>query len=231
MEMERLYPGLAILPIVRVDRKTLEFKQLLGTGFFYGDGKRLLSVAHVLKVQPEQDEILAVFHAPLGGASAGALPIENVQASSDYDLAVAEVPQATGFQILNIATQDPEGIPILLTYDYSTGLRGGWRPDGSQGRRLIPYVWRGTWLATYMAHEPGMPRPTKIIDVPFPVMQGASGAPVVEEGTRNVVGVLFGNVARQLVPPPQLAEIGQPWYLPVGQAIHCSHVRDFLLKL
>ena len=231
MEMERLYPGLAILPIVRADRKTLDFKQLLGTGFFYGDGKRILSVAHVLKVQPDQDEILAVHLAPPGGGYARTLPIKNVRASRNYDLAVAEVPQATGFQTLNIAAQDPDGMPTLLTYDYSSGLRGGWRPDGTQGRRFIPYVWRGTWLATYIAHEPGMPRPAKIIDVPFPVMQGASGARLVKQGSRDVVGVLFGNVARQLVPPPQLAEIGQPWYLPVGQALHCSHVREFLREL
>lgn len=31
---ERLYSGLAIVPIIRADRKTSAFKQLLGTGFF-----------------------------------------------------------------------------------------------------------------------------------------------------------------------------------------------------
>lgn len=107
-------------------------------------------------------------------------------------------------------------------------LRAGWRPDGQSGLRMVPYTWRGTWLATYMAFEPGMPGPAKIIDVPFPVMKGASGAPLVEEGPLHVVGILFGNVARELVPPPQIQEEGHPWYLPVGQALHCSHIRTFL---
>lgn len=225
---DRLYPSSAIVPIHRIDAKTGQDKELLGTGFFIGEQGTLMSVRHVLGVQLGAGEAMAIQLTPPGGGRGWLYRIENVRVSQDYDLAIADVPDADQFQAVGISVADPEGMPELWTHDYSTGPRSGWLPDGSQGLRLVPYTWQGVWLATYVAHEPGMPKPARIIDVPFPVMRGASGSPVLIKGTRKVVGILFGNVARQLMPPPQLQAEGHPWYLPVGQALHCAHIREFL---
>jgi hypothetical protein len=227
---DRLFPGRAIVPIVRVDAKTIENKELLGTGFFIDEHGTLMSVKHVLAVQASDGEKIMVHLPPRGAGPGYTTPVEitNVRTSGTHDLAVADVPRAEGFQALRIADVDPEGSPEFFVWDYSTGIRQGWLPDGSQGTRLIPYGWHGRWLTTYVDLQPGMTSPTRIIDVPFPVMKGASGAPLIDKETKTVAGIMFGNVARQLVPPPQMTDEGQPWYLPVGQAIHCSHIREFL---
>jgi hypothetical protein len=70
-----------------------------------------------------------------------------MKACDKYDLAVADVPEADGFQVPQISPMDPEGIPDLLTWDYSTGFRGGWLPRRTQVPRLIPYMWHGKRLA------------------------------------------------------------------------------------
>jgi len=129
----RIYPGCAIVPIIRFDTKTGGMKELLGTGFFVSEQGVLMSVNHVLGVQiVEPGEAMGVQIAPVGGGRGFVYPIVNVRASRDYDLALADVPSAEGFQVLQISRADPEGIPDLLTWDYSTGLRGGWLPDGSE---------------------------------------------------------------------------------------------------
>jgi hypothetical protein len=223
-----IYPGSAIVPIFRFNTGTGQTTELLGTGFFIDGHGSLMSVKHVLGVQPGPGEAIGIQLVDPGGGRGWIYKLGNVRSSDRYDLAIAEVPDAVGFQVLQICQTDPQGIPELLMWDYSTGYRGGWLPDGTEGLRLIPYMWHGTWLATYMALEPGMTHPARIIDVPFPGMRGASGSPIIERGTTNVVGILFGNVARQLIPPPQIADQGQPWYLPVGQALHCQHLREFV---
>lgn len=68
----------------------------------------------------------------------------------------------------------------------------------------------------------------KILEVSIPAIEGMSGAPLIEERTLRVAGVLFGNIARQLLPSPFAKTEAAQWYLPVGQALHWSHVRQFL---
>lgn len=125
-------------------------------------------------------------------------PVEivNVRASDTHDLAVADVPEAEGFQALPIAAVAPEGSPKFFTWDYSSGIRQGWLPF-----RIIPYGWHGRWLTTYVDLQPGMAAPTMIIDVPFPVTKGASGAPLIEKhtssrSTRRVLSVSCSGTLR-----------------------------------
>lgn len=127
-----IYPGSAIVPIFRFNTVTGQTTELLGTGFFIDSRGTLMSVKHVLGVQPEPGEAIGIQLVDTGGGRGWIYKIGNVRSSDRYDLAVAEVPDATGFQVLTISQTDPHGIPELLTWDYSTGYRGGWLPDGTE---------------------------------------------------------------------------------------------------
>src|SRR5437870_3431004 len=97
----RIYPGSAIVPILRFDPKTGETKNdLLGTGFFISERDVLMSVKHVLGVKLEPGEAMGVHIAPLGGGRGFIYRVGNVRTSDKYDLAVADVPDAEGFQVL-----------------------------------------------------------------------------------------------------------------------------------
>src|SRR5260370_31133500 len=119
----RIYPGSAIVPIFRFDTVTGETKELLGTGFFISDRGTLMSVKHVLGVQPEPGEGIGIQLVPPGGGRGWIFKVANIRASDKYDLAIGDVPGAQGFQVLQVSPQDPQGVPDLLTYDYSVGYR------------------------------------------------------------------------------------------------------------
>src|SRR5207244_12340958 len=59
---------------------------------------------------------------------------------------------------------------------------------------ITPYVWKGYLHAVLITQEPTMHARAKIFDVSIPVVEGMSGAPLIEERTLRVAGVLFGNV-------------------------------------
>ena len=96
---------------------------------------------------------------------------------------------------------------------------------------ITPYTWKGYVNGVLVSQEPGMLAPAKILETSIPVIKGMSGAPLVNEVTLTVAGILFGNFARSVEPSPLSTDEGERWYLPVGQALHWSHAREFLVSL
>jgi hypothetical protein len=198
----------------------------------------ILSVAHVLGVRSGHEEIIAVARREPPDAEPGEskrynlmAPIFNVRADPQYDLAVADVPGVTHFDYFPLQSSDTPGAPSVMTFDLASRVTFERLDTGDILPTITPYTWRGYVQAILVSQEPGMRAPAKILEVSIPVVEGMSGAPIVDERTLTVTGILFGNFARSLVPPPQSIKEGEPWYLPVGQALHWSHARDFLLSL
>jgi hypothetical protein len=120
-------------------------------------------------------------------------------------------------------------VASVMTYDLVSRMTSEVSQTGEPPLlTLTPYVWKGYVHAVLTAQEPGMSAPGKILETSVPVVEGMSGAPLIDERTLRVVGVLFGNRARSLVPAPHATTDSQSWYLPIGQALHWSHARDFL---
>ena len=227
-------PDNAILPVLLVDTSKKAVKRVLGTGFFFSSKPVILSAAHVLEVQPGPDEAIVVPKRDLPDAEPGVMmrqpwmaPILNVRRDPSHDLAVADVPGVTHFEHFPICYQDPPSLTNVMTVDLVSRMT--FEPvEGGTVPTITPYVWKGYLHAVLITQEPTMHARAKIFDVSIPVVEGMSGAPLIEERTLRVAGVLFGNVARQLMPPPQAKTEGQRWYLSIGQALHWSHVRQFL---
>lgn len=230
-------PDNAILPVFRVDTRRGTVK-ILGTAFFFSPKPTILSVAHVLNAQPGHDEVIAVPKRALPDAEPGVLQrhtlfagVVNVRVDPRHDLAVADVPGVTHFEHFRLQRDDPPGTRTLLTYDLASRMEIERLDSGDILPTITPYTWKGYVHGILVSQEPGMRAPAKILEVSIPVIEGMSGAPLVDERTLSVAGILFGNVARQLVPAPQSIKEGERWYLPIGRALHWSHAREFLLSL
>ena len=82
------------------------------------------------------------------------------------------------------------------------------------------HKWKGYVHAMLETQQPGMRAPAMILEVSIPVVKGMSGAPLVGDRTLAVVGILFGNRARSLVPAAQATSEEQAVALSIGQALH-----------
>jgi len=231
-------PEHAIVPIVR-SSPDLPISELLGSGFFIGDGERLLVVtaAHVIKDNPllEGERYTVVF---AGTAGVSAVSISAVLASPDVDLAVCVVeasllPEAIR---LPIASTNPALNEDVVCFEYSST-----RIERQPGRTHVsfePYAHKGNVVRAYDSTFPeGTPTPTLLTS--FPALQGASGAPVLVKTTPRrtlaVVGMMVANAERHLMPAQvlKLEDGGSVteevrYYLPYGKALACRAVGDAL---
>jgi hypothetical protein len=233
--LRRVNPDNAILPVLLVDPTKGIVKRVLGTGFFFSSKPIILSAAHVLGVQPGRDEAIAVPKRELPDPEPGVVmpqpwmaAIFNVRVDPKHDLAVADVPGVTHFEHFPVCRQDPPALTTVMTVDLVSRMTFELVEGGGPGPTITPYTWKGYVHSVLITQEPTMRARARIFEVSIPVVQGMSGAPLIEARTLRVAGVLFGNVARQLIPPPYAKAEGEKWYLPVGQALHWSHVRQFL---
>ncbi len=237
MEVRQVDPQNAILPVLLVDRSISKVKTILGTCFFFSPRPTVLSVAHVLGVEPGPGEVVAVPRRQIPDAEPGVLryndvmvPIVNVRKHPQHDLAVADVPDVTHFEHFVLRTVDPPGVPTLMTLDLVSRLTSEPGPSGENVLTITPYIWKGYTHAPLITQDIGMRAPARIIEVSIPIVTGMSGAPLVDEALQ-VAGILFQNIARSMVPAPRAKNEGQEWYLPIGQAFHWSEAQDFLNSL
>jgi len=232
-------PAKAILPVLLLDTAEGKIKDLLGTGFFFSDRPTIMSCAHVLGTTPGPGELVGVplYQGP--DAEPGVIAhhevlalLSNVRRHPIHDLAVADVAGVAQFEHFTFQSSDPSGnTPTLMTVDLASRTTFEPGPTGEPVWTINPYTWKGYAHTTLISQEIGMQAPAKILEVSIPVVKGMSGAPLIEEETLEVAGILFGNVARSLVPAPQAETDGQAWYLPIGQAFHWSVARKFLESL
>jgi hypothetical protein len=84
------------------------------------------------------------------------------------------------------------------------------------------------YLAT-LGHQ----QPTSCVDLSFPAFRRASGAPVLHADSGEVLGMIVANVERHLM-PAHLERVERDdgvveeirYFLPNGQAIRATHLRD-----
>jgi len=235
LEAKIVNPENAILPVFLVDTVKSTIKRTLGTAFFFSAKPIVLSCAHVLGILPAADEMIAVPSREPPDPEPGVVkryqsmaPIVNVRRHPLHDIAVADVPGVSHFEHLPLQREDPAGVLNVMTYDLVSRVTFERLETGEMIRTITPYIWKGYVHAVLVEREPGMAAPAKILEISIPVVEGMSGAPLVNERRLAVAGVLFGNIARELAPAPRSVTEGARWYLPVGQALHWSHVQEFL---
>ena len=77
-----------------------------------------------------------------------------------------------------------------------------------------------------------------MLELSFPALKGASGAPVLSNGSFELLGVIKANVGYELL-PAQIESIHDQsgtvmeetkFFLPQGLAVNVAEVRNFLLE-
>jgi hypothetical protein len=225
---ETANPSETIVPLFGIDesdKASLLGKYVfLGTGAFVGPRPFLVTAEHVVRgwnspfvitTMPDTNNIM---------------PANLVSANRDADLALLEVPGYPPEKALQLA-QDGE-ITLNQTVcclEYSTTF--------SQGRaiHLSPATRLGNVTRLVDLTERYGKAGEDALELSFPALRGASGAPIISNSFR-IWGVVIANVNHHLLPSQivtvldekhQILEETQ-FLLPQGLAVHVKHLRAML---
>ena len=223
----------SIVPIVRLSSSG-SVLELAGTGFFVGKRPYVVTAKHIFEDYPLKDNesFAMAFEDVNGDIKLG--KILDYRTSSTFDIAVfaaGSIPNATPLSISKKSIPENQDV---LTYEFSTT-----RIEVINGTRVVkfqPYTHKGNVLRHYISDFPEK-TPTPVMDVSFPALQGASGAPIIRASDFSVVGMIVANHERHLM-PAQIVKIETDktfieetkYFLPVGKALEGKVILDFLIS-
>jgi Trypsin-like peptidase domain len=182
-------PRDVIVPIFAMEG-TGNVRAFLGTGSFVGPRSYLLTADHVVRNCDYEIAITTMHDVKI------LYPATVIERDEQHDLALLEVP---GYRPANpLAVRfdvQPSTNQSLLTFDYGTTISAG------RNIHLAP--------ATRIGHMTRMldlrghygPAGVSALELSFPALRGASGAPVMTNDAEfRVCGVVVANVAYHLLP-------------------------------
>lgn len=222
-------PLKAIFPIVSVERTPRPWYSFLGTGFFIDKSGSFLTAKHVCEGLKTECNVVMI---EPSAKKATPYQISNLRFSEKFDIALGEAKGVQDIEPLDIATKNAPINLDILTAEFS----GTHTEPTDKGKALVfdPYFRKGQVLRYYINTFPET-IPTACLELSFPALKGASGAPVVVERTGEVMGLIVGNIARELL-PAQIERVtnGQKYIeevkyvLPSARAISWKHLNEFI---
>lgn len=228
-------PLRAIFPILVAVKNSPRVREFLGTGFFVGADGTLLTAKHcLLGLNLREDEEIVAIVMPDLPENLTHWPISGVRCSPQFDIAVARAAGATDIEVLDIATRNPAINEDVVCVEFS-GTHSELLSDGTRVKNLDYQNHKGHIVRSYTSSSSHEPVPTQSLDLSFPALRGASGAPAILSPSGAVVGMMLGNVERHLV-LAQIERIEWPdgpteerrYFLPFGKAISWVHLREFV---
>jgi hypothetical protein len=154
--------------------------------------------------------------------------VTQVRVSRRFDIALAKAIAVEGHAPLQLPDADPPRDRDLISHDYSaTTFR--------QGKLFVTRSTRKGHIVCKRENEFPGPELALTLELSFPALRGASGAPVILHRSKYVIGMVVGNEAQRLLPPhlePMRKTAGVPenrvYYLPAALALHWSHLKEFV---
>jgi hypothetical protein len=221
-------PAKVIVPIFGVERNTRE-PAFLGTGAFVGEPPLLVTAHH----------ILADWHGSLGiielpGPECDLLKADVLDTNTQADLALLQVPGYSPLRVLELAQDHEIQTDVMVKcLEYSPTARRGHAFQVNPATR-IGNVTRKRDLSDLYGQAGD-----DILELSFPALSGASGAPVLSRRSNHLWGILKANVSYHLSPAQILTVLeGEDqiyeetrFMLPQGLAIHVKHLRAMLAAL
>jgi hypothetical protein len=218
------------VPVLLMKNEVGAIPTRLGTGFIIAPGV-LMSANHVIGVVPAPDELLGlpmvfpdgtfVFH-----------QITNVFRDPAHDLAVGRVSSWPAETFIEI--EDRDGYRVeegVASYEYSTTSLVRLPESTSPILDISARSHLGHILRVFSQTDI-FPEPTEVLELSFPVLVGASGAPVLNLATGKLVGVVTHNFAEELLPAqidtyegPDGRKEERKFYLPYALAVGLPHIR------
>lgn len=224
-------PLKAIFPIVSVGEMPEPRYGFLGTGFFIDDSGLFFTAKHVCKgVENEHNAAMVDLSTD---KLATPYQISNLRFSEEFDIALGEVKGVRDIEPLAIATENAPMNFDILTAEFS-GTYSQQIEDERKALIFNPYFRKGQVLCYYTSTFPETV-PTGCLQLSFPALKGASGAPVIVENTGSVIGMIVGNIEHELL-PAQIERVTNghkyveevKYLLPSAKAISWKHLNDLL---
>ena len=223
-------PLKAVFPII-LKRKSPETYDFLGTGFFIRSDGLFLSARHVFQdcAVSEGDE----FEGCMINHECTPYPICDLNFSQQFDVALGQMKGVIDIQPLTLANKDAAMNFDILTVEFS-GTHPELLESGQKALVFNPYFRKGHVICRYESTFPTSIR-TVFMDLSFPALKGASGAPVIVERDSSVIGMVVGNTERELL-PAQIERVTNEgscieeikYFLPTGKAMSWVHIADFV---
>ena len=225
-------PLKAIFPIVA--EKPGPIFYFLGTGFFIRDDGLFLTAKHIFE-GIEGGECKGVM-LDLVANQGTPYQVSDLRFCEQFDIAAGYIRDFPGIQPLGLARENAPMNRDVVTTEYS-GTRPKLLESGKKALVFTPYFRKGNVICRYESNFPELV-PTQCLNLSFPALKGASGAPVVVELTGFVVGMVVRNVEAELL-PAQIERIvtedgyteERKYFLPVARAISWRHLADFVSGL
>ncbi|MBN2002241.1 MAG: trypsin-like peptidase domain-containing protein [Anaerolineae bacterium] len=218
-------PSETIVPIFGVDKASDE-NIFLGTGALIGKPSLVVTAEHVVRG----------WDGPFGIVK---LPVETrhpmranlVIKNRDVDLALLEVPDYLPERTLELA-QDNEITTnkIVFCLEYSTTRsRAG-------VIHISPATRMGNVTRLVDLRERYGQAGESALELSFPALRGASGAPIISSTNGRVWGIVIANVSYHLLPSQIITVLDEKnqileetqFLLPQGLAVHVKHLRTML---
>ena len=227
-------PTTVIAPVISVTTGTNVAHELWGTAFLVGP-HLFMSARHVFGVEVPEGQTLSVVLFSDEGLDPIPVPVTYVYTDPGYDIAIARVEYWPRDDSFSLAPDDRLTMNTnILTIEYSEPGRQVPLEDGGTAMGIGPNWHKGYMVREYIARF-GHARPTGCLDLSFPALRGASGAPVVDEISGLVLGMIVGNVERHLMPSQIERTIRSDgtvdeirYFAPYAQAIMARHLRHSL---
>lgn len=224
-------PLKTIFPIVSLRKEPKRGYLFLGTGFFISNDGTFLTAKHVFE-NPNIDD-RSTYNAVMLHDGPTVHKISGVEFSQHFDIALGHVEEVVqDIQPLKLATENAPMNYDILTAEFS-GTMSKQLENGSSALHFTPYFRKGYVICYYESDFPEHVL-TQSLDISFPALMGASGAPVIVERTGSVIGMIVANVERHLL-PAQVIRVQHDqtpeevrYFLPIGKAIGWKHLVEFV---
>jgi hypothetical protein len=217
-------PSETFVPILGFDERS-NTKVFLGTGTFVGDKPWLVTAEHVVR---DWSGILGIFcvEKPTRIYEAKLL-----HSDPQVDLALLEVPTYSPSKTVQLA-EDAE-IRYNLTvvcYEYGTTRTHGTLIDFAPATRL------GNVTRQLNLSDRFNKAGENILELSFPALRGASGAPVLSNHDLKLWGIVIANTSYHLLPAQIESVLDEKnnlieethYLLPQAVAVHVKHVRALI---
>ncbi|MFN8383402.1 MAG: serine protease [Anaerolineales bacterium] len=227
LSMGEMIPTQVVLPLVSVNDKG-KFSGFIGTGFFVGDESLFVTAAHNVEAE---------------GVQFGVIYVENLERI--FPASVRYVDKLSDVAILEVVGYRPEkrlalssgddiylNLPVYSLEYGTTVIRG-------RDVRFSPASRIGNVIRSFSKLELLGRELVDALEISFPALRGASGAPVLTNDGFMVIGMLVGNMSYHLLPAQietATDENGQvieeiKYMLPVAVAAHVNSIRQAIEKV
>ena len=221
-----LQPDNAIVPLFAMSGNN-NIHGFLGTAAFVGARNRLLTAEHVVRGWNREFGIVAsldistVHHAVL------------LKVDQGRDLALLETTALEAKRALELARSDRvNSNSQVVCFEYGTTQVSGTSITLNPATRL------GNVTRDLDLTELYGPAGRRMLELSFPALKGASGAPVLSNGTFELWGVIKANVSYELLPAQVESVHDQSgtvpeetkFFLPQALAVNRAVVEEFLLN-